>query len=406
MMERRTLLAMISANLAITCSPLRAWDGTDRHLAGYLRTNWSADPLALGSYSYAAKTAKANDRLALSEPIADTVFFAGEACHPDYSSTVHAACESGLLVAAAMNRTARQRIAIIGAGISGLAAAQALAKNGREVVIFEARDRIGGRIWTSQALGVPLDLGASWIHGVDGNPLTAMADALGLKRVTMSECYVVRDDRGRKVGSARQPDWLFEQVEAQAAFGADVDLLHADALLSDDGYGDSEVAFPGGYAAILKSLDGDYDIALSSPVSNVRIMASGVALDVAGKDSPTFDAVIVTVPLGVLKAGAIGFDPPLPTAKLAAIGRMGMGVLDKLYLRFDEVFWDDATWIYTPDTGLPRGQFNLWLNLHPYLNEPVLAAFNGGSAALALARLDDDRLVGQALDVLRQTYPV
>jgi len=404
MMDRRTLLAAISAHLAIGSPALRHHAAIGQPLAGYLRTNWSKDPLSLGSYSYAAKTAKAGDRLSLAEPIAEAVFFAGEACHPDYGSTVHAAYESGVIVAKAVGRTSHERIAIIGAGISGLAAAQALAKVGRTVTIFEARDRIGGRIRTSHALGVPLDLGASWIHGVDGNPLGELADAIGLKRFGMSDSHVVRDGQGRKVRAMAQPDWLFEEVEAQTAFGADPDLVDADALEGNDGYGGGDVAFASGYSALLKTLEGDYDVALSSVVSRVRIMAAGVALDVEGQGLRAFDAVILTVPLGVLKAGAIGFDPPLPAGKLAAIGRSGMGVLDKLYLRFDAVFWDDATWIYTPETGLPRGQFNLWLNLHPYLGAPVLAAFNGGSAALALANLGDDQVVGQALDVLRRAY--
>ena len=403
-MDRRTLLAMLPASLAIPSPPLRARAATGHQLVGYLRTNWSRDPFALGSYSYAAKAAMASDRRQLAAPVAGRLFFAGEACHPDYNSTVHAACESGLLVAAAVARTASQTIAVIGAGISGLAAAQALAKAGRTVTIFEARDRIGGRMWTSHGLGVPLDLGASWIHGVNRNPLSAMADALGLKRVTMSERYVVRDGSGRRVGLARQPDWLLGEIEAQAAFGADIGLIRAEALHGDDGYGGNDAAFPGGYAAILKALAGNYDVALSSPVSRVRRMADGVLLDVAGKGSPAFDAAIVTVPLGVLKADTIAFDPPLPAEKRAAIARMGMGVLDKLCLRFEKVFWDNATWIYLSDSGLPRGQFNLWLNLHPYLGAPILVAFNGGSAALALSRLGDAQLVGHALDALGRAY--
>ncbi len=61
------------------------------------------------------------------------------------------------------------RIAIIGAGMSGLASAHKLSTNDREVTLFEARDRIGGRIWTDERLGIPLELGASWIHGINGN---------------------------------------------------------------------------------------------------------------------------------------------------------------------------------------------------------------------------------------------
>src|SRR4051812_16999121 len=68
-----------------------------------------------------------------------------------------------------------RRVIVIGAGASGLAAAGALRARGFEVTVIEARDRIGGRVWTNGDLGLPVDLGASWINGVNGNPVTKMA---------------------------------------------------------------------------------------------------------------------------------------------------------------------------------------------------------------------------------------
>jgi phytoene dehydrogenase-like protein len=74
-------------------------------------------------------------------------------------------------------------VVVVGAGVAGLAAARALALGGQRVVVLEARDRIGGRTWTDSSLGVPVDLGASWIHGVDGNPLWALAPRFGVEAV-------------------------------------------------------------------------------------------------------------------------------------------------------------------------------------------------------------------------------
>jgi len=69
-----------------------------------------------------------------------------------------------------------RRVLVIGAGLSGLAAARELRRKGYEVVVLDARERIGGRIWTSkQWPEMPLDLGATWIHGVRGNPITEVA---------------------------------------------------------------------------------------------------------------------------------------------------------------------------------------------------------------------------------------
>ena len=72
-----------------------------------------------------------------------------------------------------------RRVLIIGAGIAGLAAARQLRSRGWDPVVLEGRDRVGGRLWSlrpSALKGVALDLGASWIHGIQGNPITALAD--------------------------------------------------------------------------------------------------------------------------------------------------------------------------------------------------------------------------------------
>lgn len=75
------------------------------------------------------------------------------------------------------------RVLVVGAGMAGLAAARILHDTGFDVTVLEARDRIGGRTWTDDSLGVPCDLGASWIHGAGDNPLTDWSAAIGLPLV-------------------------------------------------------------------------------------------------------------------------------------------------------------------------------------------------------------------------------
>lgn len=404
-MERREVLALITAIVGAGCAPAAMTRGAGSTLTGFLRTNWSRDPLSLGSYSYRSNGETRNDRAQLAKPVADRLFFAGEACHPRYNSTVHAAYESGQMVARTLLQTGARNIGIIGAGIAGLSAAHRLTTAGREVTVIEARDRIGGRVWTSAALGSPLDLGASWIHGIDGNPLSRLADALSLERVATSDSMVIRSGQGARISEDVAPGWLFEEAEAQVSFAADLDQLDPAVLERGDGYGGEDVILPGGYADLLQALEADYTVVLSRKVVQVTLAQGGVAIRMEGHGESAHDVVIVTVPAGVLKSGAIEFSPPLPAAKRAAIARIGMGTLDKLYLRFAEAFWDDMTWIYTPDTGHPRGQFNQWLNLEPYIGEPVLLALNGGSAALALAPLSDQEIVQRALSVLDSAYP-
>ena len=67
------------------------------------------------------------------------------------------------------------RVIVVGAGFAGLAAANALRNAGVEVVVLEARARLGGRAWTADVAGVPVDLGASWIHTPVGNPMARLA---------------------------------------------------------------------------------------------------------------------------------------------------------------------------------------------------------------------------------------
>jgi monoamine oxidase len=99
------------------------------------------------------------------------------------------------------NDAAKERILVIGAGMSGLAAARRLADAGMDVTVIEARDRIGGRTWTNTSLGVPIDLGGAWIHGPENNPLTALADEAGARRVeTDFDRPVVYQD-GRELSS-------------------------------------------------------------------------------------------------------------------------------------------------------------------------------------------------------------
>jgi len=68
-----------------------------------------------------------------------------------------------------------EKIIVIGAGLAGLAAAASLVEAGYDMVVLEARDRIGGRVWTDHSLGLPLDMGASWIHGIKKNLITQLA---------------------------------------------------------------------------------------------------------------------------------------------------------------------------------------------------------------------------------------
>jgi CRP-like cAMP-binding protein len=105
------------------------------------------------------------------------------------------------------------------------------------------------------------------------------------------------------------------------------------------------------------------------------------------------DAAIVTLPLGVLKAGAVTFDPPLPPAKIDAIQRVGMGSLTKIIAWFDEPFWDRSQYVFGSHRdhvidGYPTTVLNLWAT-HRL---PVLAMVIGGVKAREIERWPADQI--------------
>lgn len=406
-MDRRDFIAAALGALTSGFVPIAGAAQGTRTATGYIRTNWSRDPYSLGSYSYLAKGSWRKDHAALGRSVGDRLFFAGEATHPSYNSTVHAAYESGIMAVESVSETGAKTVAIIGAGMSGLAAADALARRGYDVTIWEARDRIGGRIWTDNRLGTALDLGASWIHGTDGNPLTQLAKSQGVSTLATTDSYVIRGSDGREIPDDDTPDWIDNVVSVQHSAGADTAEINVLAYLRDTDYGGEEVVFPGGYAQLLDAFSSDYDIQLNRELVRVEFDGEGVRLEDKAGQSDRVDTVIVTVPLGVLKQGSITFSPPLPAEKQSAIESLGMGTLDKVYLRYDDVFWDaDKTWIITPETGLPQGQFNQWLNLYPYTGQPIIMAFNGAQPARDLAKLSDAKIVERAQKTLDTAYPI
>ena len=128
-----------------------------------------------------------------------------------------------------------------------------------------------------------------------------------------------------------------------------------------------------------------------------------MTVSTANGESIETGRVLVTAPLGVLQASTITFDPPLPEAKRQAIDRLGMGVLEKVALRFDATFWDGTDLLGF--VGSEPGRFIEWLNLEPATGAPVVVGFNAGSIGSSLTARSDTSVVAAAMEALSSMYP-
>ncbi|WP_062386642.1 flavin monoamine oxidase family protein [Demequina iriomotensis] len=344
---------------------------------------------------------------------------------------------------------------VVGAGVAGLAAARLLAGAGARVVVLEARDRVGGRVWTDRTAGHATDLGASWIHGVDGSPVAAAARALGMRTMEFTVGGYQAHSRPVAYFSAAGTRMSAEDVSGFAADVAAVDAALADAVAAsrpDDSYRDvteaalaaqeweperaqrvrdylehrseeqygawiedlaahgldddaiegDEVVFPDGYDALPTSLARDLDIRLGHVVSRVVWSPSGVRVAWAGGEIAARTAV-VTVPVGVLRSDALAFSPALPAPVACALSRLEMNAFEKVFLRFPRRFWDRD--VYAIRQLGPEGRWwHSWYDLTGLHGTPTLLTFAAGPAARAIAGWDDARVAESVMAQLRRLY--
>ena len=158
-----------------------------------------------------------------------------------------------------------------------------------------------------------------------------------------------------------------------------------------------------GYDGILDELRHRIEIRPGHEVTAIHHGGGGEVRVATSRGELTAPHVVVTLPIGVLKARAVAFDPPLPAPHLEAIARLGSGLLDKLYLRFPKVFWPEDVEVFGR-IAKPHGDFASVINYHAYLGAPVLMWLHAGSAARRAEAKTDRELVAGAMTALRQMF--
>ncbi|MDN3494773.1 NAD(P)/FAD-dependent oxidoreductase [Planococcus sp. APC 4015] len=344
---------------------------------------------------------------------------------------------------------------VVGAGVAGLAAARLLAQAGRSVVVLEARDRVGGRVWTDRTDGLVTDLGASWIHGIADSPVAAAADAFGMRPVEFTVGGYQPDSRpiayhgvdGERLTDAAaqafvadihavdaaltdvvarsepqasyrdvtdaalaQQGWDAERTQrvreylehrSEEQYGAWIDDLAAHGL-DDDSIDGDEVVFPDGYDILPRTLAEGLDVRLEHGVSRIAWSSGGVTVTTDRGEFSADDAV-VTLPVGVLKSGDVAIDPPLPGPVAGALGRLEMNAFEKVFLRFPAKFWDDG--VYAIRQQGPEGRWwHSWYDLTALHGEPTLLTFAAGPAAVETRDWSSEQIVASVLAQLQRLY--
>lgn len=332
-------------------------------------------------------------------------------------------------------------VLVIGAGMAGLAAARSLADAGRPVRIIEARNRIGGRIDTNREWGTALEMGASWIHGTTNNPLLELADKVHAQIVPTDYNHPVKlaidqplqpitfdakawrdlvsDAREEAVGGslgaavAAQADReelsdreraelaYYVTTEIEDEYAADADQLSVSTFDQGSYTGGPQSVVTSGYDAFPHSLADGLQIIFNAVVNSVAQQGDSITVR-AGDRIFHGPAAIITVPLGVLKSGAITFDPPLPEAHAHAVTALGFGVLSKSYFRFRQRNWDQENAFYQY-LGAADNRWAQWFTL-PAAAGPIVLAFNPGRTGRYVESAPPAELLAGAAPIAQQLF--
>lgn len=258
-------------------------------------------------------------------------------------------------------------VAIVGAGAAGLGAAMRLAEAGRSCLLLEARERVGGRAHAVHtAEGWPIDKGCHWLHSASRNPFVELAEQRGFAVDRCDQRWAL--PWAERVLGARyadyEADWERLHAGAERALAEGRDRSLAEALGPEAPFAPTIAAsvgwiwggplgevsaidharavetfenwrLPAGYGSFVADLARDLPLRLGHAVERIERRAGALQLSGAW-GSLEAQAAIVAVPLSLLQAGRIAFEPGLPAAVERALEGLRLGSDNKIYFRFPD----------------------------------------------------------------------
>jgi len=316
-------------------------------------------------------------------------------------------------------------VAVIGAGSAGIAAARRLVESGRvSVLVLEARERAGGRAWTVDADGIPMDLGCEWLHSADRNVLAPLAEQLGFAINPQRPDWNTRL-RYSGESEAAEADWIAERdafywavhrlaqqpedapcsaalipggrwntlFDATSTWANAVELECLSAK-DNDRYEDSGINWRlhRGYGRLFEALADGLPIAYATKATRIDHHGPALAIETS-RGTVSAARVIIAVPSAIIAEERLVFDPPLPD-KLAAAAGLPLGLADKLFFHFDG---DDMQERYL--VGSTRRRETMSYQVRPF-GRPRINCFFGGRFAASLERDGFDAMVAFATDEL------
>jgi monoamine oxidase len=301
-------------------------------------------------------------------------------------------------------------VAVVGGGAAGIAAARRLHEAGLDVLILEARSRLGGRAWSVEAAGFTIDLGCGWLHSAERNPWTMIAAAQGrtidkspppwtrpASQVGFSaaEATAFRNALVRfhaRVGAAPEdapdrPAAAFLEardpwnslLDAVSTYYSGAELERVSALdlarYDDDGV---NWRIPDGYGAVIAAHGAGLPAEFDCTADRIDRRARRLRVE-TNKGAILANAVIVTLPSALIAEQPDLFLPALPEKTEAAAG-LPLGLADKLFLSLDkaETFDSDTRAFGATDRAATAAY-----NFRP-LGRPMIEAYFGGALAAEL----------------------